>query len=309
MLPTLDIIIVNWNSGDFLFECITSIFESEKDEIIINSIIIVDNASSDNSLNKIENINLPIKIIKNSENLGFGKACNIGAKNSNSDFLLMLNPDAKVFNNSLSSPVLFLNQLENQEIGIVGVKIIDENNKVSRNCARFPTPISIIASTIGLDKIYPRVFNPHFLEEWDHLDSRYVDQVMGSFLLIRKNLFVDLNGYDDRFFVYYEDLDLSLRAKNMGYKSYYLSTSSIYHKGGGTTEKVKSQRLFYNQHSKLQYSKKHFSFYKNIFVAFFVLFIEPITRSLYSLSKGSFVSIGEIIIGYKELYKVYLGLR
>ena len=110
-------------------------------------------------------------------------------------------------------------------------------------------------------------------------------------------------GYDERFFVYYEDLDLSLRAKLNGYKSYYLSTCQIYHKGGGVSDQVKAKRLFYIQFSKLQYSKKHFPFSQFIIISFFVLFIEPLTRVLFLAIRGSFLSIGEIITAYKMLFK------
>jgi GT2 family glycosyltransferase len=302
MKPTLDIIIVNWNSGDYLFECLSSINNSNNEDINLQNVVIVDNASSDNSLSKIDNFDLPTKVIHNKVNLGFGKACNIGAAESTADFLLMLNPDSKIFDKSLSCPVRFLTQETNSNIGIVGIKIIDDNNNVSRNCARFPSAINIINYSLGLDKLFPKLFLTHFMSEWDHLDSCEVDQVMGSFLLIRGEVFKKLKGYDERFFVYYEDLDLSLRAKLNGYKSYYLSTCQIYHKGGGVSDQVKAKRLFYSQDSKLQYSKKHFRFSQYIIISFFVLFIEPVTRVIFSSIRGSFLSIGEILLAYKMLY-------
>ena len=95
-----DIVIVNWNSGTQLKECMQSIEKAKKDNCKINKVIVVDNASSDNSLNDITIINLQIEIIRNNENLGFGKACNIGAANLNNDFVLFLNPDTIIYENT-----------------------------------------------------------------------------------------------------------------------------------------------------------------------------------------------------------------
>jgi hypothetical protein len=301
MNPTLDIIIVNWNAGDYLFECISSIKNVYHSSYILKSIVIVDNASQDGSLQKIENLDLPIKIIKNSENIGFSRACKIGAKPSTSDYLLFLNPDTRLFENSLHLPIDFMQRSENNQVGIVGVMLIDEMNNVSRNCARFPTALSFINISIGLDRIFPKLFPGHFMKEWDHLDSRYVDQIMGAYVLIRRSLYERLNGHDERFFVYYEDLDLSFRAHKLGYKEYYLAEAKVYHKGGGTSENVKATRLFYILHSKLLYCQKHFSKISFIIVLFFTIAVEPFTRIIGAVLKNSYSDIAEILIGYKKL--------
>jgi len=298
---TLDILIVNWNSGLLLLESINSINCARSDSFKLNRVIVVDNDSNDSSLSGIEDLELPIIIISNKENLGFAKACNQGAKNSKADYLLLLNPDTKLFSDSLSDPISFLEKMENDSVGIVGVQLRDENNLISRNCSRFPTPFSLIYTSIGLDKLFPNIFPPHFMIEWDHLNSRYVDQVMGSFFLVRRSLFEKLNGYDERFFVYYEDLDFSYRAKKLGYSTFYLASTQIYHKGGGTSEKAKADRLAYVLHSKLQYSKKHFNIILYLIILFITILIEPLLRSISLLFKCQLSSISETFLGYKKL--------
>lgn len=302
MISSLDIVIVNWNAGKLLLECVRSIGLALNGSFKLNSVTIVDNASQDNSLNGIEDIQLPINLIRNADNFGFARSCNLGAGTSQADYILFLNPDTRLFENSLQVPITFLDNPMNEGVGIVGVKIVDEKENVSRNCARFPTPLGMIYMSLGLDKIFPNVFPAHFMTEWDHLDSRVVDQIMGSFLLIRRDLFKRLNGFDERFFVYYEDADLSLRAKQNGYLSYYLSAASVYHKGGGVSEKVKAQRLFYNLRSKILYSRKHFNFISGFFVSFFILFCEPVARVINAIFNSSIDSIKEILSGYKKLY-------
>lgn len=306
MKPSVDVVIVNWNAGNLLFDCISSIKNSINESFTLNKVIIVDNASSDNSLDRIEEIDLTIKIIRNNDNYGFGKACNIGTNASNGDYILILNPDTKLFEDSISKPLKFLIENEKNKIGMLGVQIVDENGHISKNCARFPTPFKIAYQSIGLDKIFPKLFPPHFMIEWDHNSNREVDQVMGSYILMPRALFTELNGYDDLFFVYYDDLDLSLRAKKLGWKNYYFAEVKIYHKGGGTSEKIKSTRLFYILDSKLKYAKKHFNKIAFLIDALFIFLLEPITRIFYASIKGDFSSIKETLIGYKKLYKNYL---
>ncbi len=195
---------------------------------------------------------------------------------------------------------------ENRNIGIIGVQIIDDNNEVTRTCSSFPTPFKMIYLSLGLDKLFPKVFPGHFMKEWNHNKNRIVDQVMGSYFLIRQSLFKQIGGFDERFFVYYEDLDLSLRARQAGFSSFFLATSQIYHKGGGTSEQVKANRLCYTVHSKLLYCRKHFNAKSFIIIVFVTLFIEPVVRIAYALTKGSSREVWEIVKGYAKLYKIFL---
>jgi len=301
MGPTLDIVIVNWNSGNLVSECIDSIGCSLNNKFELQRVVVVDNASVDDSISNIKNEDLPLKIIKNSVNVGFGKACNQGAKGSNADYLLFLNPDTKLERNSLSNSLTFFSKKENSNIGILGIKQVNEFGEINQNCARFPTPFSMISRSFGIDKLFPKLTNSHFMTEWDHDSNRIVDQVMGSFYLIRKDLFEMLGGYDERFFVYYEDLDLSLRAKKKGFSSFYLAETEIFHKGHGTTESVKSIRLFYNLRSKIIYAKKHFNVISYFFITLTILLFEPIARIIFALSKGNISTVKEILEGYKML--------
>jgi N-acetylglucosaminyl-diphospho-decaprenol L-rhamnosyltransferase len=299
--PSVDIIIVNWNSGELLKDCIQSINSAINNSFDLKRVVIVDNKSSDNSIEFSINHNLPLFLIKNEENLGFAKACNQGASGSKADFLLFLNPDTVLFKDSLSEPAKFL--AGNPKVGIVGVQMINDAREISRNCARFPTPFRMVYTSFGLDKIFPAIFPGHFMSEWDHLSDRQVDQVMGSFFMIRRNLFDRLKGYDERFFVYFEDLDLAIRAKKSGFGSFYLSTAQIYHKGGGTTESVKAMRLALILRSKLIYCKKHFSKASYYIIFCVTILIEPVTRLIDCLLKGRAGEMKEILKGYQILIR------
>jgi len=125
------------------------------------------------------------------------------------------------------------------------------------------------------------------MREWNHLESRSVDQVIGAFLLIDRGLFVDLGGYDERFLVYYEDVDLSLRARAKGFCSMYLSTTYAYHVGGGTARKYWAESLFLNRRSRIQYARKHFGAGAVIALTIATLFVEPIVRTINSIALRS----------------------
>lgn len=308
MSSTLDIIIVNWNAGSLLQDCLHSIEGTTQTGFKIRQVVIVDNGSTDGSLDGLEFTDLPLKIIKNTDNKGFAAACNQGAQGSRADYLLFLNPDTRLFADSLSVPLAFMEVAQNQSVGICGIQLIDEYEEVSRSCARFPTPRMFYSKIFGLDRLFPGFFKSHFMEEWGHDENREVDHVIGAFFLVRRHLFEQLNGFDERFFVYLEDLDLSLRAKKLGWSSYYLADAQAYHKGGGTSAQVKARRLFYSLRSRALYGYKHFTPTQATLLLVSTLCFEPLTRLVFSLLRGAFKSTAETLSGYLMLYRALPGI-
>ena len=301
-MPNVDIIIVNWNSGKQLYSCLQSIEIVKIDNLTLGKVIIVDNASVDGSADNLQGLNLPLHIIRNKVNKGFAAACNQGAAISRADYLLFLNPDMRLFENSLSIPIAFMERSENQHIGIVGIQLVDGSGCVSRTCARFPTVKQFFAKMLGLDRLFPRVFPGHFMVKWDHKDSREVDQIMGAFFLVRRNLFEVLGGFDERFFVYFEEVDFSLRARQLGYSSFYLAEAQAYHKGGGTSEQVKDVRLFYSLRSRIIYGYKHFSWIAATILMIGTIIVEPLSRIVLGVAHRSGCEIAETCRAYRMLW-------
>jgi len=276
--PIADVIIVNWNSGEQLRQCLTSIEAADQGNFALSRVCVVDNASQDNSVNETVQYELPIQIIHNGQNKGFAVACNQGAQDSQADYLLFLNPDARLFENSLTVPISFMEQSENKNVGIVGIQLVDDSGSVARTCARFPTPGRFFAKMLGLDRLFPKYFSSYFMREWDHSETRIVDHVIGAFFLVRRLVFESLGKFDERFFVYLEDLDFSYRAHQAGWQSVYLATAQAYHAGGGSSRQTKARRLFYSLRSRILYSYKHFGFYSAMFVMLGTILIEPFSR-------------------------------
>lgn len=300
--PSLDIIIVNWNSRTQLRECLKSIFERD-DSFDLNRVIVVDNASSDGSTHGLEDLNIPLTVIDNMGNRGFGAACNQGAYGSQSDYLLFLNPDTRLQQNSISIPISFMERREDSDVGVSSIQLIDETGAVSRSCTRLPTPAHFFSKMLGLDRINSRRFPSHYMTDWDHCESREVDHVMGAFYLIRRKLFEKISGFDERFFVYLEDLDLSLRVRREGSRIYYLVGAKAFHKGGGASEQIKATRLYYSLRSRIQYGFKHFGWATATFLMLGTLILEPVARIGQILLGKSNNTIIETLKGFWELWR------
>lgn len=295
MNPSLDIIIVNWNAGKQLDECINSIKDADCEGFNLQKVVVVDNASSDGSIDSLKNIDLPLKIIKNLKNLGFAAACNQGSERSQADYLLFLNPDTRLFKNSLIKPIQFMEDNTETKIGICGIQLLDKNGVVNRHCCHFATPQKIINKILGLNYIFPKYFPSLTMFEWEHSTNQKVDHVIGAFYLVRRNLFESLNKFDERFFVYWEDLDFSYRAYQAGWYSYYLADAKAFHKGNGTSEQIKAKRLFYSWRSRILYSYKHFSWWTATGLSTAILLWEPLARLSLAAINLSWRQIQEIL--------------
>ena len=294
----IDIVIVNWNTGNQLRQCIDSIFDNL--ESVISKIIIVDNNSNDGSEKGIED-KQNVLLIRSKENLGFSKGCNLGATHTSSDLILFLNPDTLVFPHTFSKVLKFMELENNSQIGICGIQLYNENGDISHSCSRFPYVFGYINKAFGLSLIFRKL--SMVMSEWDHLTSRPVDQVIGAFFLVRRSIFISLNGFDERFFMYFEEVDFSLRAKQLGWISYFFSDAQSFHSGGGSSKQIKSTRLFYHLRSRILYSVKHFNFWSVAILISLTLIIEPFTRCLKALFQFSFISLKETISAYFKLYR------
>jgi N-acetylglucosaminyl-diphospho-decaprenol L-rhamnosyltransferase len=307
VLPSLDIIIVNWNTGTLLRDCLKSITQARGETFRLNRVVVVDNDSADGSVDGLEGVSeQPIFVLHNGVNRGFAAACNQGATGTQADYLLFLNPDTRLFPESLQRPLEFLEERENPGFGICGVRHVDDSRTFSTTCARFPTLRIFFAQMTGLSRLFPKWFPPHLMLESECLESREVDQVIGAFFLVRRNLFEALNGFDERFFVYFEEVDFSLRAKRNGYSSYYLANVTVYHRGGGSSERAKALRLFYSLRSRLLYAFKNFSRLEALALCFLTLTLEPVSRLLAAAFSLSATRVSEVMGGYLELFRCFL---
>jgi len=293
----VDIVVVNWNAANLLKECIGSLIQYRSS--LVSRIVVVDNGSTDGSerfLDQQENVVL----IRANENLGFAKACNLGASYCKSEFILFLNPDAKIYSDTLYNVKNYMCKPENAKVGICGVQLYDEYGRLARSSSRFPSVKGFMAHSLGITKIFPGLGDA--MSEWDHKNTRIVDQVIGAFFFVRRKVFLELDGFDEQFFVYFEEVDFAYRANKIGWISVYLSNVKAFHVGGGVSDQVKAKRLFYSRRSRILYAYKHFDRISILITLISTLLFEPVVRTIAAIGKRSYAQIKENLYAYRMLY-------
>lgn len=250
-------VIVNWNSGNQLRDALTSLAKHHAG--LVRLVVVVDNGSTDGSASQLHApAEMECVVIRNERNAGFAAACNQGARLVQTPYILFLNPDTLLYSSTLPNAVGFMESDGNSKVGICGVRLVGDDGAPTTCAARFPTCRVLAGSVLGLSRWFPRAFPSHLLTHADLQRSQAVDQVIGAFFLIRRSVFAECDGFDERFFVYFEEVDLSLRAKALGYASHYVAEATAYHRGGGCSDQVKATRLFYSLRSRLQFAHKHY---------------------------------------------------
>ncbi len=294
----MDVVIVNWNSGRMLTECLQSVGHNAG---VVADVVVVDNASADDSLTlaaaAAPAASLEVTTITNPENRGFATACNQGAAAAEAPYILFLNPDVRLPEGALATAAAELHSRGN--IGVVGIQLRSEDGPVQRACARLPRGRDMITHALGLDRLFPG--RGYVMREWPHDHSRSVDHVIGAFYLIRRPLFESLGGFDERFFLYLEDLDLSARVRAAGSSIRYLSDVSAVHVGGGTSRAIPARRLYLSLRARLQYAHKHFSLPAAVCVDLATLAAEPVIRTVMALLRASPATAGQTLRAYAAL--------
>ena len=257
-MPQLSIIIVNYNVKEFIKNLLYSL---EKALIEISSeIIIVDNASVDGSVEDIKNKFPNVTLIANNENIGFGKANNQGLEIARGEYILLLNPDTIVKEDTFKNLIEFMQS--NPNAGMVTCKVLNPDGTLQLACRRsFPGPWTSFTKVTGLSRLFPKskLFARYNLTYLDENEINEVDAISGSFMMLKKEVYQKVGGFDSRFFMYGEDLDLCYRVQSEGYKVYYVPTTEIIHYKGESTKRsnLDETKIFYE--AMHLFVEKHFS--------------------------------------------------
>ena len=277
----LSIIIVSFNTKDFLKQCLDSIKKGI--EGIKGEIIVVDNGSTDGSVREIQkskikyqNDNLKFKIILNRKNLGFSKANNQALRQSQGKYILLLNPDTIVPKETLPFMIQFMEK--NKNVGIATCRVELPSGELDDACHRgFPTPWNALCHFLGLGRLFPhsRLLNGYHLGYQDMNMVHEIDACAGAFLLIRREVGKKVGWFDEDYFWYGEDLDLCFRVKKAGWKIMFVPDVKIIHYKGAasgikkrlsvalrvsketkilaTKARFDVMRIFYNKHYRKEY--------------------------------------------------------
>ncbi len=253
----LTVQIVNWNAREPLRAALRSIMAHPP--LYEYEIIVLDNASSDGSVQMLEKEFPEVKLIVSERNLGFSKGHNLAARAAQGKYLFILNPDTEVLPGALEALVAYAER--HPEVAIIGPKILNPDGSLQYSCRRFPNPAAALFRNTPLGKLFPN--NPYTREylmtDWDHNSIREVDWVSGAALFIRREVYKQLGGFDEQFFMYCEDTDLCYRARQAGYKVIYYPEPKIKHAIGRSTDLVANRMIITFHRSMYLFYKKHYA--------------------------------------------------
>lgn len=224
---SISVVIVSYNTKDLLRNCLKSILCG--DSGLISEIIVVDNNSWDGSPQMVAEEFPEVLIIKNTKNLGYAKAVNQGIRQSRSKYILILNPDIEVMEGSILNLWRFMET--HPDVGIAGAQLLNPDGSIQMSCRTFYTfPVFLLRRT-PLGRLFPnaKVLRKHLMADWDHQSDREVDWVLGACLMVRREALDSVGGMDERFFLYFEDVDWCYRMKKHGWKVYYVHSARMKH--------------------------------------------------------------------------------
>lgn len=254
----LSVVIVNYNVKYFLEQCLHSVQNACKG--LEAEVFVVDNNSVDGSVRMVREKFPDIYLIENKENTGFSKANNQAIRKSRGEYVLLLNPDTIVEDDTLTKVVQFMD--EHPDAGGLGVKMLDGKGKFLPESKRaLPSPLVAFFKIFGFSAIFPKskIFGKYHLGYLDKEKTHSVDVLAGAFMLLRKSLLQKIGLLDEAFFMYGEDVDLSYRITKAGYKNYYYPGTRIIHYKGESTKKSSVNYVFMFYNAMIIFANKHFS--------------------------------------------------
>jgi N-acetylglucosaminyl-diphospho-decaprenol L-rhamnosyltransferase len=258
----LSVVIVSYNVKFFLEQCLSSLKKAVERISIPGSrteVFIIDNASSDGSLDFLRPLFPVFHFIQNKENTGFAKANNQGLTLCSGELVLFLNPDTILAEDSLDLCISFF--LSTPDAGALGLHMINGAGIYLKESKRgFPSPVVSFYKMSGLSRLFPRskVFSAYYMGHLHERTTHVVDVLPGAFMMVRKKALDVAGGFDEQFFMYAEDIDLSYRISQSGYRNYYLAGSSVIHFKGESTRKDFQYVKQFHRAMDL-FMKKHFS--------------------------------------------------
>ena len=253
----LSVIILNYNVRYFLEQCILSVHKAL--ENIDGEIIVIDNNSSDASCEMMKTRFPNIKLIENTQNLGFPKGNNIGVTEAKGEYICILNPDTVVSEDTFTKILNAEHWLPNT--GIIGCKLIDgTGNFLPESKRGIPTPWVAFTKIFGLYKVFSKVswFNQYYAQHITENESGKVDILVGAFMMMKKSLYLQVGGFDENCFMYSDDIDLSYEILQKGFDNYYFHETTVIHYKGESTVRDgtymkrfrEAMQFFYRKHFK-----------------------------------------------------------
>jgi GT2 family glycosyltransferase len=252
----LSTIVVNWNGGETLLESLARLQRAL--DGAAHEVVLVDNASADGSAREAARRFPQWRTLFNDRNVGFGAANNQAFAHAQGRYVLILNPDVHLDRSALHTLVDFMES--RPQVGACGPKVLESDGRtISPWCARRdPGPLDVFFEYVFLYRLFPRhrIFARYVMGAWDHADSRSVDALSGACLLVRREVVEQVGGFDERFFMYGEDLDLCRRIRRSGWEVCFVADAVVRHEGARSTRQVSDRGARWAVESHVQYFRK-----------------------------------------------------
>ncbi len=260
---TLSVIIVSWNVKALLERCLDSVFQNTRE--LETEVLVADNSSQDGSPEYLEELaksKKNLKVILNKRNLGFAQANNLARQQAKGEFILFLNPDTEIIGDACQKAIQAMK--ENRDWGIIGSRLVDPDAKVQMSVKSFPSIKNQLMLLLKLHYLFPKsgIVRDYFQKDRDYEKTDEVDQVAGAFMMTGKEIIKKVGSFDERFHLWFEDVDFCRRMKEAGYKVVYYPRAKVLHHGGESFSQLLSlkRQKIYNM-SLLAYFKKYYSFF------------------------------------------------
>ena len=254
----LSVCIVNWNTCDYLRECLASLLTYPPADVEVE-IIVVDNASADGSALVVAAEFPSVILLAETTNHGYAEGNNLALERATGNALLLLNPDVVVHPGSLTHAAAFA--AAHADLGAFGCRLVGTDGKTQRSLRSFPDPGPVLWEYLGFSRLFPksRVFGAYRMTWFDYNSVIEADQPMGSFLWISRAAYARVGGMDPLFPIFFNEVDWCLRAKREhGIPIYYTPDVVVTHYGGGSTRQVKASMVRESHRSLLRFYDKHF---------------------------------------------------
>ncbi|MBA4154882.1 glycosyltransferase family 2 protein [Flavobacterium sp.] len=305
----LSVIILNYNVRFFLEQCVLSVQAALQH--IDGEIIVVDNNSSDASCQMMKTRFPNIKLIENKENTGFPRGNNIGVAEAKGEYICILNPDTVVAEDTFTKILITEPATRNPQLGILGCKLIDGTGKFLPESKRgIPTPWVAFTKIFGLYKFFPKVrmFNQYYAQHLTENQSGNVKILVGAFMVMKRDLYIEVGGFDENCFMYSDDIDLSYRLLKSGKMNYYFCETSVIHYKGESTMKDGTYMKRFQEAMDYFYSK-HFkkSAFFSVFMkvgSFFFVFLKKNKKGVPNRRIDNYVLISENELLKEKLEKL-----
>jgi GT2 family glycosyltransferase len=251
--PVLSVVIPSWNTKDYLAKCLATLAAAEKPA---SEVIVVENASSDGSLELLRREHPGVRLVVNAANEGFARGSNQGMRVARGRYVLLLNTDTELAPDAITRLVRFLD--EHADYGAVAPRLVHPDGRTQRTVQEFPTLRTALFFSTPLERWFPdsRELRRYFLRDWDQESSRDVDQPPAAVLLLRRAMLDQIGLFDESLWLFYNDVDLAKRMRAAGWKTHYLAEARVLHHVGGSTSKFADFVATW-QRDRLRYYRKH----------------------------------------------------